>query len=83
MPTKMLFISVALLLTACSDREVKEWQAAAAKESLIERSPASDFNPDDSQQEREDKAEARGKAKAVAEIRAADEVERSRSGERP
>jgi hypothetical protein len=83
MPTKMLFISVALLLTACSDTEVKEWQAAAAKEPVVERSAPADFNPYDTQYEREGKAEARGKARAAADIEAADANDRQRTNAQP
>lgn len=69
MPNKMLLASVLLLLTACGDLTVRERQAAAAENPpIIERTGATEFEPDDSQQEWEDKAEARGAAQAQAAI---------------
>jgi hypothetical protein len=74
----MLLIGVVTLLTACTDAAVKEWQATAKKEPLVERPSTGDFDPADTDQEVEAKAEARGIALAKEAIRSSDEADQKR-----
>jgi hypothetical protein len=78
MPHKMLFISVALLLTACGDASVNKGEAAAVKAPIVERSQVTDFDPNDTPQQQQDKAEARGAAQADAAIQGDNAAERER-----
>lgn len=83
MPIWMLLISVALLLPSCTEMTVKERQAAGAKEPIVERSAATDFDPADTPQEQQDKAEARGAAQAEAALQGGDANERKRENIEP
>ena len=78
MLNKMLSIGVLLLLSACSDKGAPA-SPAVADERVVERSAASEFDPDDTLQEQQAKAEARGAAQAEAAIRNDDTAQRNRT----